>query len=318
MKLFSLVFLTVLLATSANALDEVENFGSNLGNCDMFVYEPASLGKNDPSPLLVAIHGCSETAEKLAKQTGWNELADRHGFRILYPQQKMSNNSSRCWNWFQAEDTYDGQGELGSIREMIDYMQTHYAIKDDGVFVYGVSSGGAMTSALMANYPELFHAGCIYAGGAFGAAESPLRPMKTMTHPEDLSAEELAATVRRQSGTEVVRYPNVVVVHGTRDPIVSPKNGRLACMQWVELHGMGDQHLRSSLIDDREDLVLKEYCAPTGEAIVSHLEIDKLTHQLAIDPGDGERQGGKRTMFSADFDFHSTWWIARQMGLISR
>jgi poly(hydroxyalkanoate) depolymerase family esterase len=318
MKLFSVLYFSVLLATSANALDEVENFGSNLGNCDMFVYEPASLSKNAPTPLLVAIHGCSETATKLAKQTGWNELADRHGFRILYPQQKMSNNSSRCWNWFQAEDTYDGQGELGSIREMIDYMQTHYAIAEGEVYVYGVSSGGAMTSALLANYPELFHAGCVYAGGAFGAADTPIKAMKSMTNPEDLSADKLAENVRNQSGDDISQYPRVVVVHGTSDPIVNSRNGELVCRQWVELHGMGEQHLRSSLINDREDLVLKEYCAPTGEALVSHLEISKLMHQLAIDPGDGEQQGGKRSIFSADYDFHSTWWIARQMGLISR
>lgn len=316
MRASLIILLFFLLATSANALDEVENFGTNPGNCGMFVYEPSSLKKNQGSPLLVAIHGCSQSAAKLSKQAGWNELADKHGFRILYPQQNYSNNASRCWNWFNEDDTQGNQGELASIRAMIDYMLKEYAINDEEVFVYGVSSGGAMTSALLANYPELFQAGCVYAGGPYGIVDSPLRAMKVMGNPKDRSGEELAQFVRKTSGDDVAHYPRVVVVHGTSDPVVNKRNGELVCKQWVALHSLEDQHLRSSLINDREDLVLKEYSSVTGEVLVSHLEIGRMMHVLAVDPGDGPKQGGKRTIFSMDYDFHSTWWISQQMGLI--
>jgi poly(hydroxyalkanoate) depolymerase family esterase len=318
MQFTSLLLLFSLLATSANALDEVENFGSNPGNCEMYVYEPTSLKKDQNSPLLVAIHGCNESANKLSKQAGWNDLADRYRFRILYPQTKYTNNGQRCWNWFNAGDTYDGQGELGSIREMIAYMMKNYAISDEEVFIYGVSSGGAMTSAAMANYPELFQAGCVYAGGPFGVASSPMRAMKTMANPDDRSSEDLAASVLKQSGEDVTHYPRVVVVHGTRDPIVDSKNGELVCKQWAALHSMEEKHLRSSLVNNREDLVLMEYSGVTGEVLVSHLEIKKMMHAIAIDPGDGPEQGGKRSIFSLDYDFHSSLWIARQMGLIKK
>ena len=101
--LLNILFFNYTYCQYSSNLKEVDNFGSNPGNLKMFVFNTS---QNDSSklPLVVVLHGCGQNAEDAAELTGWNKLADLNHFVVLYPKQKLLNNSSLCFNWFYKKD----------------------------------------------------------------------------------------------------------------------------------------------------------------------------------------------------------------------
>ena len=61
-------------------ITELKKFGTNPGNLKMFVHIPNSKQGTSSKPLVVVLHGCSQSAESIAAQTGWNKLSDQYGF----------------------------------------------------------------------------------------------------------------------------------------------------------------------------------------------------------------------------------------------
>jgi poly(3-hydroxybutyrate) depolymerase len=149
-------------------LVETTGFGSNPGDLRMFSFVP---GKLQPAPaLVVVLHGCGQTAAGYDLGAGWSTIAKRYGFALLMPQQQSSNNVNGCFNWFNPEDTARERGEACSIRQMIARMVGDAGIDPHRIFVTGLSAGGAMTSVMLATYPEVFAAGAVIAGLPFGVA----------------------------------------------------------------------------------------------------------------------------------------------------
>ena len=116
------------------------------------------------SALVVVLHGCGQTAAGYDFGTGWSTLAKRYGFALLMPEQQGSNNANTCFNWFNQGDVARGRGEAASIRQMIARMVADQKIDLHRIYITGLSAGGAMTSAMLAVYPEVFAGGAIVAG----------------------------------------------------------------------------------------------------------------------------------------------------------
>ena len=134
-------------------LREVTGFGANPGNLRMFVYIPERMPPT--APLVVALHGCTQTADEYDHGTGWSTLADSLGFTVVYPQQQPANNPKNCFSWFLPGDIARGHGEARSIREMVEHAIATFAADRDKVFVTGLSAGGAMASVMPVSYTHL-------------------------------------------------------------------------------------------------------------------------------------------------------------------
>ena len=173
-RLFALALLVLLPCTAVLGaqypVTEVPAFGTNPGNLRMFEYVPEKLKK--PAPVVIALHGCAQTASTYAEHSGWAELANKAGFILVLPQQSRRNNLSRCFNWFRSEDHRRNQGEALSIFQMITSARSKYQVAKDKIFVTGLSAGGSMTAALLAAYPDLFSAGASVAGIPYRCGES--------------------------------------------------------------------------------------------------------------------------------------------------
>ena len=89
----------------------------NPGNLKAWIYVPGSALAG--APLVVVLHGCTQSAAGYDHSSGWSRLADLHGFVLLYPEQQRANNPNNCFNWFSEGDARRGMGEARSIREMI-------------------------------------------------------------------------------------------------------------------------------------------------------------------------------------------------------
>ena len=186
--------LSSLLATALQALAapvEVTDFGSNPGRLRMFKYVPSGLPPS--SPLVVVMHGCTQNARDYGAESGWIELADRLKLALALPEQSQSNNPRNCFNWFVIAHNRRGQGEALSIKQMVDKMKADHGIDSSRVFVTGLSAGGAMTSVMLATYPDVFAGGGIVAGLPYGCANDPSPFMPTQAlqcmssgHPSSL------------------------------------------------------------------------------------------------------------------------------------
>ena len=122
----------------------LEEFGHNPGALDSFVHIPAGLPPK--APLVVVLHGCTQTAGGYDAASGWSTLANEQGFALLYRGQRRANNLNNCFNWFEANDTQRDSGEVLSIRQMIATMVTRHAIDPNRIFITGLSAGDAMAA----------------------------------------------------------------------------------------------------------------------------------------------------------------------------
>lgn len=154
------------------------------GARDYWLYLPGGKSQR-PRPLVVFLHGCNETAVEAASATRFNELAQRRGFVVVYPQQRVPANSSApvddgngvgCWNWFLPDNQQRGSGEAATIAGLTAYLVKTLHLDAKRVYVEGVSAGADMAVILGATYPDRFAAvaslaGCAYAtcGDATGA-----------------------------------------------------------------------------------------------------------------------------------------------------
>lgn len=318
-RILTLFFLLITLQSIAQKdLVEVKNYGTNPGKLKMFLHEP-KIGKLSSlrKPLVVVLHGCSQSAEGIAKQTQWNVLADKYGFYVIYPQQSLYNNPSLCFNWFNSEDVQKNQGESLSIKEMMTHMIQNYPIDEDRIFVYGVSAGAAMSVVLMANFPEIIDGGAALAGGPFMPELTDLQRMDLMFNPKDNTEEKLGAPIKKLNVGFSGAYPRLVILQGKNDLVVNPKNADLLLKQWSYLHSI-ENNLTDTIVNFNEsrDVTRFDFKNSEEETKIVYYEVNRMGHSIPVDPGTLPNQGGEKTMYTLDKDFFSTYFIALDFGLI--
>ncbi|MEY2687850.1 MAG: hypothetical protein RL375_2048, partial [Pseudomonadota bacterium] len=142
--------------------------GSSLAS-KLFV-PPQALASARALPLLVMLHGCSQTPDDFAAGTRMNELARQRGWFVLYPAQSPEANASRCWNWFLPAHQQRGSGEPELIASLVRDALRRHAIDPRRVYAAGLSAGGAMAARLAITYPDLFAAVGVHSGLPVGAA----------------------------------------------------------------------------------------------------------------------------------------------------
>jgi poly(hydroxyalkanoate) depolymerase family esterase len=263
---------------SATRLEEIKAFGSNPGHLRMFRYVPPDLPKK--SPLVVVLHGCHQSAEAYDKGSGWSTLARERGFAVVYAEQKRSNNPNLCFNWFRPSNVTRDRGEVMSIRQMVAKMATGHAIDRKRVFVTGLSAGGAMASAMLAAYPDVFRGGGIIAGLPYGAARDVHRALAAMKSAPERAGQEWGDLVRAAS--PVTRdFPTVSIWHGTKDHTVSVNNADALLLQWLDVHGLESDAYVQSEVDGHLHRVWKD---AGGRIAVELYLIDGMGHGTPLKP----------------------------------
>jgi poly(hydroxyalkanoate) depolymerase family esterase len=286
-------------------LQELTGFGANPGNLRMFSYVPEDRVPN--APLVIVLHGCTQTAGEYDHGTGWSSLADRLGFAVVYPQQQSVNNPKNCFSWFLPGDIARGHGEALSIREMVEHAIATFAADRRKVFVTGLSAGGAMASVMLATYPEVFAGGAIIAGLPYGCASNVQQAFEAMFTEHGHAAQALGDRVRGASRHRGP-WPKISVWHGTGDPIVKPFNGEDIIRQWTNVHGLSDSPSSQESMGSHTRRVWNDAtCKPLIEAFT----ISGMAHGVPLATTTGVESCGAAGAFFLDVGISSTHHIAR-------
>ncbi|MCW2668077.1 MAG: hypothetical protein JWN57_3039 [Frankiales bacterium] len=199
---------------------------------DYTLHVPAAVAKQPRRrvPLVVFLHGCSQSAADVAVGTRFSELADREGFVVLYPDQRRAEvgapveegNRTGCWNWFLPAHQGRGAGEPATIAGMTRAVAARLPIDPKRIYVAGLSAGADMTTILGATYPDLYAAIAPVAGCAY------------------LACADASGSAAHAAMGPRARVVPAFVVQGTADVVNNVAMGATAYAQWVGTNDLAD------------------------------------------------------------------------------
>lgn len=192
-------------------------------------------------PLVVMLHGCTQTGDAFARGTRMNVLADRHGFAVLYPEQPAQRHAQSCWHWYDA--TAAGGAEAHAIIALVDHLVEQRGFDAGRVYVAGLSAGAGMATMLAFHYPNRFAAVAAHSGAVFGAARSVPSALDVMRRGTTRDPLALARAALPRQGLEGPHeYPGMpaLLLHGERDEVVHPVNLEQLEAQFLALNGLVD------------------------------------------------------------------------------
>ncbi len=186
-------------------------FAGSGGRRDYGLYLPRRRDTR-PLPVVVMLHGCTQTADGFAAGTRMNDAAARAGCIVLYPEQPQAANPSRCWNWFRAEDQRRESGEPALLAGLTRSILAEHGGDPTRIYAAGLSAGGAAALVLAATWPDLYAAVGVHSGLAYGVTR-------------DLPGAHAAMRSGTPAGAAVPFVPTIVL-HGDADTTVHPDNAR--------------------------------------------------------------------------------------------
>ncbi len=192
-------------------------YSNAAGTRNYKLYIP-SISSSERLPLIVMLHGCTQSPDDFAAGTRMNALAEEQGFLVAYPAQHALANAKHCWNWFKPGDQSRDQGEPSLIAGITQDIMRDHPVDPARVYIAGLSAGGAAAAIMGDAYSDLYAAVGVHSGLPSGAASDL---------PSAFDAMRVGAAIKERS----TRIVPTIIFHGDKDPVVHPRNGDAVAAQ---------------------------------------------------------------------------------------
>jgi len=197
------------------------SFTNEAGTRAYKLYIPSAY-VGQPLPLVVMLHGCTQSSADFAAGTRMNVLAEKEKFLVVYPEQPRKANVSKCWNWFETTNQKRSVGEPSLIAGITREIMSTYRLSSESVYVVGMSAGGAMAAIMAATYPELYAAVGVHSGLSYGAAHNLRSGFKAMRKGVPRHKRKLRKVIP------------LIMFHGDHDTTVAKVNADNMRDQWLQ------------------------------------------------------------------------------------
>jgi poly(hydroxyalkanoate) depolymerase family esterase len=251
------------------------NFTNAAGSRAYQGYVPSTYKAGTPMPLVVVLHGCTESADDIRSLTQFDKLAEANKFIVVYPEQPQSANYLHCWNWFLPTDMQRGSGEPSIIAGITQWVQQHYTVDAKRTFVTGFSAGGAMTAIMGATYPDLYAAIGIGSGLQYGG--------------QSVDPAKAGEQAYRAMGTQARVVP-ALIFHGGKDTTVPVVNADQLMRQWQATADWADDgssnssipagpsSTRNEQVQNGRSYTVNSYLDGHGKELAQYWLVPDMTH----------------------------------------
>ena len=281
-------------------------------------YVPDGVDDGTAVPLVVMLHGCTQTADQFRDETEMNRQADDHGFIVLYPEQSTSRHYNRCWQWFNDENTTRNSGEVAIIKGMVDEVKADHNVDPASVYAAGFSAGAAMVPNLIVAYADVFSAGAVHSGLEYDAVESETEGVLAMSQCNAKDPQQAGTDAyQAMRDANAVSNQKVMVWHGSDDTTVYPCNGRDEAERATQTYDLTDDGSDDDSVDYSADettsdcstghcVEVYEYWDANDESVVEYWEVQGMQHAWS-----GGASGGEYTDPDAPDASEYIWnWFA--------
>lgn len=246
-------------------------------------------------PVIMALHGCGMTGfgwNSMKNTTQLNELADREGFIVVYPTQRIFRSAINCWNSADPREQLRSGSEPALLAGVAQDVVRDYGADPNQVHVAGASSGAGTAVILAATYPDVFATATSVAGGEYGLNQvDPDNPEAT---PPTHTAQQAWA----QMGPRARLVP-LLVIQGTSDEVVPPVVGTRLVEHWRAVGDLVDDGLLNDSLPLREatravpavggrhGYTHTRLATPEGDSVVEAYLVHEMGHVWPGPSGEG-------------------------------
>jgi poly(hydroxyalkanoate) depolymerase family esterase len=242
------------------------HYANSAGSRSYKLYVP-SCYNGQKLPLIIMLHGGTQTADDFAGGTRMNVRAEEDSCLVAYPIQPGHANLSKCWNWFRPEDQCRDRGEPSLIAGITRQIMKDYSVDPGRVYVAGFSAGGAAAAVLTATYPDLYAATGVHSGLAFGTAGDVVSAFAAMRG--DCSKQYRPFAFAKEA------VPTIVF-HGENDRIVHPANAEEIVGSIKVIASRTD--VRRGQVSGGRAYTCTSYITTDGQVVVEDWRIDGAGH----------------------------------------
>jgi len=182
-----------------------------------------------PTPLVVMLHGCTQSADGFADATRMDALAEQNGFVVAYPEQSSDTIPTKCFQWYEPAHQARDAGEPKQLADATDAIARAHGVDLERVYVAGISAGAAMSVILGATYPDRFTAIGVIAGVEYKGASSAADGF-AVTQSGGPDPDQQGTVAYTQMGARARAVPTFVL-HGTADGVLAKIKRRRACSE---------------------------------------------------------------------------------------
>lgn len=259
------------------------------------VHLPPQYDGQTELPVVMALHGCGMTGfgwNSMKSATQFNALADREGFIVVYPTQRMWRDRLNCWRSADPREQQRGSGEPALLAGVARRVVADYRGDPARVHVVGASSGAGTAVILAATYPDVFATATSVAGGEYGLDQ--VDP----ANPDGVSPQDTARQAWAQMGEHARQVP-LLIFQGTEDTVVPPLVATRLMQQWSAVGDLVDDGaLNNSRTLERQDTATPAaggrypytrsvFRDPAGVVAIEMYLVDGLGHAYSGPAADG-------------------------------